>query len=46
MATKPTPPKNYRSAETGHFVTKRYADKHPSTTVAERRDPPPAPKKR
>ena len=25
----------YRSADTGKFVTKKYADKHPKTTVKE-----------
>lgn len=29
-----TPPK-YRDAGTGHYVTQRYADKHPRTTVKE-----------
>jgi len=27
----------YRSAKSGKYVTKRYADKHPSTTVRETR---------
>lgn len=27
----------HRSAKTGKFVTKKYADKHPSTTVREKR---------
>lgn len=27
--------KVYRSAETGRFVTKKYAEKHPNTTVKE-----------
>lgn len=27
---------NYRSAITGRFVTSKYADKHPRTTVKER----------
>ncbi|MGQ3890577.1 multidrug transporter [Legionella sp. CNM-4043-24] len=27
--------KQYRDAETGKFVTKEYADKHPRTTVRE-----------
>lgn len=26
----------YRSAETGRFVEKKFADKHPKTTVRER----------
>jgi hypothetical protein len=30
------PSYRYRSAETGHFVSKAYADLHPSTTVRER----------
>jgi hypothetical protein len=29
--------KNYRSAGSGQFVKKSYADKHPSTTVGETR---------
>lgn len=28
---------NYRSSETGEFVTRRYAEKHPRTTEKERR---------
>lgn len=31
------PGKNYRSAKTGKFVTKKYAKSHPATTVGERR---------
>ncbi len=27
----------YRSADTGKYVTKRYADSHPKTTVKERK---------
>lgn len=27
----------FRSAITGRFVTKKYADEHPDTTVAEKR---------
>ena len=27
--------KKYRSAKTGEYVTKKYADKHPNTTVGE-----------
>jgi hypothetical protein len=27
----------YRSAKTGRFTTKRFAEKHPSTTVKENR---------
>jgi hypothetical protein len=30
-------PRLYRDATTGRFVTKRYAKKHPKTTVKERR---------
>lgn len=30
----------HRSAESGRFVTERYADKHPRTTVTERVKPP------
>ncbi|EPX9363621.1 hypothetical protein ACK356_16795 [Aeromonas veronii] len=33
MAKKPAP--KYRDAETGQYVPKKYADKHPSTTVKE-----------
>ena len=29
--------KNYRSAKTGQYVTKQNANKHPSTTVSEKR---------
>lgn len=35
MATKKGPT-DYRSAKTGEFVTKKYAEKNPSTTVSER----------
>jgi len=34
MTPKKDPPK-YRDAGTGEYVTKRYADKHPKTTVKE-----------
>jgi hypothetical protein len=30
-------PRVYRDASTGRFVTKKYAKKHPKTTVKERR---------
>jgi hypothetical protein len=30
----------YRSAESGHFVTKQYAEQHKSTTVKERNNAP------
>ena len=30
-------PRIYRDASTGRFVTKKYAKKHPKTTVKERR---------
>lgn len=30
-----TPPPKYRDADTGHYVTKKYADKNPKTTVKE-----------
>ena len=26
---------HYRDAKTGHYVTEKYADKHPKTTVKE-----------
>ena len=29
------PPPKHRDAETGQYVTKKYADKHPKTTVKE-----------
>lgn len=38
MSKKSTPSKpapKYRDAETGQYVPKRYADKHPKTTVKE-----------
>jgi len=35
MARKGSTRKIYRSAKTGEFVTKKYAKRHPSTTVAE-----------
>lgn len=40
MATKksPTPtPRNYRDAGTGHYTTKRDADRRPDKTVSEPR---------
>ncbi len=30
--------KNYRSAKTGRFVTKKYAESHKATTLAEDRE--------
>lgn len=35
MSKKSTPPPKYRDADTGHYVTKRYSDTHPKTTVKE-----------
>ena len=35
MSKKTGSRKASRSAKTGRFVTKKYADKHPSTTVTE-----------
>lgn len=35
MTHKQTTRSNYRSAVSGKFVTKTYADKHPRTTVKE-----------
>lgn len=32
--------KDYRSAKTGQYVTKSYANSHKSTTVSEKRTPP------
>ena len=37
MTKKSSSGKNYRSAKTGKFVTKRTADRNPKTTVGERR---------
>ena len=34
---KAKPPRVYRDASTGRFVTKKYAKKHPKTTIKERR---------
>jgi hypothetical protein len=34
---KPKPPRIYRDATTGRFVTKKYAKKNPKTTVKETR---------
>jgi hypothetical protein len=39
MSKKSTPPPKYRDAETGHYVPKEYADKHPKTTVKETSKP-------
>lgn len=40
----------YRDSETGHFIPKREAERHPNTTEKERvriaPPPPPAPKKK
>lgn len=35
MAKKSNTGSNHRSAETGRFVTKKFADSHPKTTVKE-----------
>jgi len=35
MAKKGSPRKIHRSAKTGRFVTKKYAKRHPGTTVTE-----------
>lgn len=40
MATK-KPDVDYRSADTGRYVDKGYADKHPKTTVKETTKPSP-----
>lgn len=37
---------HYRSAKTGQLVTKRYAQRHPNTTVRERCTPLPRPAQR
>jgi hypothetical protein len=33
--SKPAKKINYRDAESGEYVTKKYAEKHPKTTVKE-----------
>jgi hypothetical protein len=33
--SSPKPPPKYRRADDGRYTTKRYADKHPKTTVKE-----------
>ena len=38
--------KRARSAVTGEFVTQKYADKHPKTTVKETVKPKPKPSKK
>lgn len=35
MSKKNTKDVKYRNAETGQFTTKKYAEKHPKTTVKE-----------
>jgi hypothetical protein len=45
MARKPSSPGKARDAKTGHYVTKGYAKKHPSTTVVEHDRPKSRPKK-
>lgn len=35
MSKKKSAPKRCRDAETGQFVTEKYADKNPKTTVKE-----------
>jgi hypothetical protein len=35
MAPKKSSPPKYRDADKGRYVTKKYADKHPKTTVKE-----------
>jgi hypothetical protein len=37
--------KQYRDAGTGQYVTHKYADKHPKTTVSETKKEPPKKKK-
>jgi hypothetical protein len=40
--SKPSaPPPKYRDAGDGQYVTKKYADKHPGTTVKETEKPKP-----
>jgi|SoiMethySBSTD1v2_1073268.scaffolds.fasta_scaffold2273325_2 hypothetical protein len=36
-----TPPPKYRDADSGQYVKKDYADKHPKTTVKETDKPKP-----
>ncbi|TAV74252.1 multidrug transporter [Rhizobium leguminosarum] len=38
--------KDHRSAETGRYVTEKYSDKHPKTTVSESRPKPTPPGKK
>lgn len=40
---KPATQENHRSAVTGRYVTERYAETHPRTTVTERGPAPPKP---
>jgi hypothetical protein len=42
MARAPKPPRNFRDAGSGEYVTKGYADKHPGTTVSEPKPKPPS----
>lgn len=44
MADKSSGGSKYRDAESGQYTTKKYADKHPKTTVKE--SPPKPPKKK
>lgn len=46
MASKPSTPKDFRSAKTGQYVPESYARRNPDTTVGERRTPAPAPSPR
>jgi hypothetical protein len=46
MAKSSKPAPKYRDADSGQYVTKKYADNHPRTTVKETDKPKPAPKKK
>ncbi|WP_312002769.1 hypothetical protein [Stenotrophomonas sepilia] len=39
-------PADFRSSETGRFVTERFAENHPRTTQKEHNRPPPPTKKK
>lgn len=39
-------PADFRSSETGRFVTERFADTHPRTTQKEHNRPSPSPTKK
>jgi len=41
--TKNKGPADYRSSESGRFVTEKFAERHKSTTQQEHNRPPPSP---